>query len=837
MIHFKKLLVAFVAISCAMVNHRNGVAQIPTIQLSALSRAVGQAASTFPVRVSEGESTDEVDQLVFSHSGITATLHTTTPRLLETEPQRSFGQFNVAIAPEVAPGVYEVRAKGRHGLSNPRAFLVTQSPVQFVEQEHTSTETAVDLSLQQVMVDRTFPQRRNFYKVTLAANDQLQVCAHARRLDSRAVIALALLDPSGHEVARARAIGEFPAEFSTKVTAAGNYTLLAYDFLFQGGDGFGYALQAQVNAESAKPAEACELKRLCATSGELLTVAKPDAVGLKPFAADPAAVFAQWLAPSVLQSNADAVERTIPFTESGEFPARAPSLLFDFKANAGQSLWIEVNSSKLDQLTDPRVIVYKVNRDASGKESIQQLAEQDDAATIGNASMKLRQRDPSLQFTAPENASYRVLLADNQTGTRPAGSRTFVLSVREPKPNFELLVYQPFPSKDVAQSKNWASNLARGGTEMIQVLVARRDGFNEAIELRVEGLSAGVTCDKAIVPAGANEATLILRAADDAADAVATLRVFGRSLGASAQERAAMTGTILRGVTPTRNTIESRLSADLMLRVNASESAPLLVTLGDGNTLEMARGGKLPVPIKVVRRAGGAGKCTLRPIHLPPKTTLPEIGIEGDKSEASGELVVAPDAPTGEFTFWMLNEVPVKWRANPQAQTAEEAYVAKLTAAIADPAQAAQKPMLEEALKGANARLEQIKKSSAERDVTAYLASTPLRVRIVELPVRLMPVGEVNLSPGKETQFDLKVERLFGFAEVVDIALAGKTQIDGLEIVAAQVAAGADTAKLTVKIPAGVQAMTISVPIKLDCKFNGHALTQTVNVEMKIVAP
>ncbi len=833
-----------VAVLCFLASQPRGQAQIPTIQLSAVSPAVGQAASSFVVRVSEGQLTDEVDQLIFSNSAIVAKLQTTSPRLLETSAQPKYGNFDVTIAPEVVPGVYEVRAHGRHGLSNPRAFLVTQSPVHVVDQEHTAPSSSLDLSLQQVTVDRTFPQRRNYYKVTLAGGDRLFVCGHARRLDSRAVIALALLDPNGREVARGRAVGEFPAEIMHKVTLPGTYTVLAYDFLFQGGEEFSYALQAVVDAATAgaegdsagdvSAAVDCELKRLCATSGESKSVANSAIVGLKPQASEPAAVAAQWLSPTVASAAATTGERAVPFTEFGEFTDSKPSYGLDFKATAGQSLWVEVNSAKLDQLTDPRTIVYKVNRDANGSESLQQLAEQDDAATLGTAAMKLRMRDPYLQFTAPENATYRILLADNQTGGRPTGSRNFVLTVREAQPAFELFAYLPFPSKDVAQSKNWASNLARGGTETVHVLVTRRDGFNEAIEIIADGLPAGVTCEKAIIPLGASEAMLILRAAEDAADATAAVRVIGRSLSATAQERVAMFGTILRAATPTRNTIESRLAADLGVRVNASELAPLLVTLGDGKTLEMARGGKLPIPIKLVRRAGGAGKCTLRPQHLPPKCTLAEIAIEGDKAEGSGELVVAPDAPIGEYTFWMQNETTVKWRPNPQSLTAEEAYVEKLKAASADPAQAAAKPMIDEALKVASERVEQLKKATAERDVVVYFATTPVRVRIVEFPVRFASPEVVAVASGAESHMELKIERLFGFADAVDLSMAGKASLEGLEVAGSQIPAGMDLAKLVIKIPPMAPAMTVAVPIKMDCKFNGHALSHTVNVNLQI---
>ncbi len=794
------------------------------------------------MRVSEGEQIDEVDKLVFSHPGIVSTLQTSPARLLETEPQPQYGQFSVAIAPEVPPGFYEVRAKGRFGLSNPRAFLVTQSPVQFIEAEHTKPEAAVDLSLQQVTVDRAFPQRRNYYHVALSANDRFYVCAHARRLDSRAVVALALIDLNGHEVARARAIGEFPAELTYNVPKDGTYTLLAYDFLYQGGEGFGFALQASVDPSGTTTPSENELKRLCSTGGQLMSVLLPctNAEGLRPLVSDPAAAIAQSLTASA-NSQATSPERTVPFTERGRFPSNAPSLNFDFKANAGQVLWVEVNSSKLDQLTDPRVIVYKVNRDAAGKETLQQLAEQDDAATIGPVAMKLRMRDPYLQFTAPENATYRILLADNATGARPSDALNFVLAVREAQPSFELLAYQPFPSKDPVQSKNWATNLMRGGTETIHVLVARRDGFSDAIELNVEGLPEGVSSEKAIVAAGANDAMLVLKAAEDAADWVGTIKVVGRSLGVTPagttrQEHIAMAGTILRGTTPTRNTIESRLASNLALRVNGQDMAPLLVAIGEGQTLEMSRGGKLPFPIKVTRRTGGAGKCTLRPQNLPPKVTLAEIAVEGDKSEAKGELTVAPDAPLGEFTFWMQNETPIKWRPNPQALSAAEAYAAKLKAASEDPAQAAEKPKLDEALKAANERVEQIKKANAERDVTAYFPTTPIRIRIVETPVRPAPIAGMTGAPGTEQTIEVKIERLFGFGEAVDLSLAGKPPVEGLEIPNVQIPAGMDTAKIVVKIPASATPASVNIPIKMECKFNGHALSQTVTASLTIAA-
>ncbi len=146
----------------------------------------------------------------------------------------------------------------------------------------------------------------------------------------------------------------------------------------------------------------------------------------------------------------------------GSFGLNQTTAQFDFKCKAGEAVSLELQSANLDQLTDPRMVVYKINRDASGKETLAQVAEQDDSPSIGSGALKARFQDPYINFTAAEESLYRVLLVDNETGARPSETSQFLLTARPPQPTFELLAYQPFPSKDLAQAKNWASNLMRG---------------------------------------------------------------------------------------------------------------------------------------------------------------------------------------------------------------------------------------------------------------------------------------------------------------------------------------------------------------------------------------
>jgi hypothetical protein len=811
-------------------------AEIPATELTSLSRVVGQAASAFPVSVTSGANLEEIDQLVFSHSGIKATLQTKSPRLLETDPQPNFSNFDVTVGPDVPPGLYEVRAKGRLGLSNPRAFLVTSTPVQFVEQEHSSLDSAIDLSQQQIVAERALPQRRNYYRIELALGDTVNVVAHARKLDSRALISLILIDPAGKEVARARSFDNLPSSLKHTTTKPGLYTLLAYDFLYQGGNEHYYALQATVTPSGTTTTNTGELDQLCADAAKAQTIARASLPGARPFSQDPAAATAVWLAASHF-APAESRVYTAPFSISGDFANSTRTVNHEFTATAGQNLWIEVCSAKLDQLTDPRLIVYKVTRDGEGKETLQQLLEQDDAATIGGPALKMRLRDPYVQFSVSENANYRIQLIDNASGNRAPESLRYVLNVREAHPTFDLLAYAPFPINTPATARQVGSHLMRGGTEAIHVLALRKDGFAAPIELSVDGLPAGVTCHKAIVGTAASSAMLILQASDDAAAWTGSIRVVGRSMESKTLERPAMAACVVRGATPTHNSIESRLAGDLCLNIDALDTAPFLVTIGDGQAIEMSRGSKLPLPIKAIRRAGGASKFILRPQDLPPKVSLAETPIEPDKSEAAPELTVAPDAPVGEYTFWMQNETKVKWRLNPQSLDACQAYMTKLKQAIEDPNQADRKAEFEAAMKTANEEIEKLKQATAEKEYTVFMPTTLARIRILETPFRVMPVAKVTAAPGADVMVDIAIERLFGFADPIDISLQGNAPVEGLQVANLQIPSGMAAGKLSLKIPASANATSLTIPIKMDCKFNGHALSRTANIELTITPP
>ena len=98
-------------------------AQLPQTKLFAISPMGGQAGQSFDLSLSSGTDLEEIGKLVFTHPGITA-----APKMQDVngKPQPVANVFTVAIAPDVPPGRYEVRAVGFYGISNPRAFQVAR---------------------------------------------------------------------------------------------------------------------------------------------------------------------------------------------------------------------------------------------------------------------------------------------------------------------------------------------------------------------------------------------------------------------------------------------------------------------------------------------------------------------------------------------------------------------------------------------------------------------------------------------------------------------------------------------------------------------------------------
>src|SRR5207253_1551548 len=128
-----------------------------------------------------------------------------------------------------------------------------------------------------------------------------------------------------------------------------------------------------------------------------------------------------------------------------------------FDAAKGQTLWIEAISNQLGLPSDPFFVLYRVTKNDSisngnnGQEQQMEIAQVDDLPERTNRrpttadEFDASSDDPAYKFVVPESGTYRLMLRDQFGDSRKDPSFVYRLAIREPKPDFRLVVYPTAP--------------------------------------------------------------------------------------------------------------------------------------------------------------------------------------------------------------------------------------------------------------------------------------------------------------------------------------------------------------------------------------------------------
>jgi hypothetical protein len=405
----------------------------PNPRLNYLFPAGGQIGTTFELKIT-GDDLDEARQLCFSHAGITARLTTSDPGPGQTGPQPNYGTFRVSIARDVPPGVYEVRALTRCGLSNPRAFAVGSMPEITETEPNNSPKQANQVAIGTTINGTCEGPGLDYFRFAAKKGHRVIIDCWAFRLDSRLDGTLVLYDSTGRELERNHNTNRRDPMIDFTVPADGEYLVSLHDhmygyyatpgecfyrltistapyldFLFPPAGLTGskgeYTLYGR-NLPGGKPARGVELggKQL-----DRLTVTIPlsaenehDLVRDGGLYVEPSESFLDGIsyrlksdaglsnsllltkagAPVVVESAATTTSRPAllqpPCEYVGQFYPRGRRGWVTFLAKKGDVYWIEVYSQRLGLPTDPRLLVQQVKRDEKGEEKVVDLHAVDD---------------------------------------------------------------------------------------------------------------------------------------------------------------------------------------------------------------------------------------------------------------------------------------------------------------------------------------------------------------------------------------------------------------------------------------------------------------------------
>ena len=679
-------------------------------ELRALSRSGMQIGETDEVAVLAGTHVDEVTELVFSHPGIRAELRSGDPLPWANERVAEYGKFRVTVGAEVPAGRYEVRTRGRHGVSNPRAFLITPLENQVPSAASHVRTDPTHLPSQKLLHCRATPAEVDYFAIDIPEAKAVRIELYAQRLDSQLIGQLTLYDSDNHVLAASRGADDVDPQLAAETLPAGRYTLAVHDFTFRGGDEFHYQIvcrDASLDTPLFDGGGGAEGRLPQPSTVRSVTLGRHDHVD----APDP-------------PTTSETVQ--LPYETTRWFPSGRDDSRFEFAAEKGSAYVLDVVSHRLGQPTDPRLTVRRVEPQEGGPPKLTDVINIDDSQRVSDGAMNLSTKDPVALLTVPQTGKYQLLLRDLDDGESLLDRQSYTLRIHPAEPEFDLVAYRPYPHRDVNLSRPAGTNLFRGGTESIRVLVVRRGGAKDSIRVFAEGLPDGVTATEAVIGPNQSMTQLNLTASEDAKGALGAVRIMGRSEGGITRQAAA--ATLVAGKGHGRNYVRSRLASDLKVSVSEQDLSPITFHLASDKVHEVKTGATLELPITVTRREGGKAAGVVRARDLPPRVAAADVTIAADKSEARVQLKVNANASPGTYSLWFQVETKIKLKRNPQALQREQAYRELLESKKAE----GESSELQAAIAEADKRVAAAQGLAKEQELTVFLPTNNAVIRIIK---------------------------------------------------------------------------------------------------------
>ena len=672
----------------ALLAVRSFAADLPSARLDSIFPPGGKAGTEVDAAVA-GADLDEAKALHFSHPGITATL--------------KGKRFIIKIAPDVPPGIYDVRISGLLGISNPRAFVVGDLPHLIESGANNKPEGALELPLDTTVSGAATAAQADWFKFTAKRGQRLLIDCDAPELDSRMTPVLTVFDAGSRELETSRRGGllDFTAP------ADGSYLLRLNDLTFAGTADYFYRLTlttgpridyifppcgkpgtkakftlygrnlhggspANLAGHDGKPLDKLdvEIDLPAAADSRADGLANPSAAALDgfsfrlktPHVSNP--VFIGFTdAPIVAEHEPNntpeqAQKLALPCELAGQFFDAGDIDTFTFDAKKGDVWWIEVISQRLDLPTNPFLLIER------GVTVVQEVAGL--ATDVGGLRFSTATADPYVRFEAKEDGTYRLKLRDLFGASRKDPRNVYRLAIRKDAPDFYLatLAESPPEKKDDRAATPRATLIRADGTAAIKVIALRQDGFTGAIDLQVEGLPAGAKALPGRIAAGSNEGVIVVAGVEKPELWAGAIRIIGKAkIGDREVTREARGGTV-RWTVADANTasVQPRLTRDFGLGV-ATEAAPVSIAATEEKCWDIPAGGKVEIPLKVTRRGEFKEALKLKAAGAPGLDLVKEIDVAANATTVKFtlDLATAKLAP-GEHTIHFTAQTKGKFR-------------------------------------------------------------------------------------------------------------------------------------------------------------------------------
>jgi hypothetical protein len=667
--YFTSIVAVFIA---APIVH----AQLPMPRLNSIFPCGARQGTTVECTIAGGDL-DGATGLYFSHAGI---------RAEASGPNK----YKVTVAENVPPGAYDVRVIGKPGLSNFRAFVVSDWPEVLEKEPNDDLKTAQRVAMPIIVNGRADKQTDVDHYVFAAKKGQrIIINCWAWRLDSQLDGTLRVYDATGKELAyNGDYYGKDPLIDFT-APADGDYTVAVWDFVYGGGNDAFYrlhiaslphldvAIPAAVkpgtkskvtlygrNLPGGAPAPdqmriggqplemivreieapADPIKALSLRDSEAIRPARVQLDGfdyrlLTPKGSSNSIFLAFTNDPILVEQEPNNDLKTaqrlpIPCDVTGTFAPVNDVDYYAFTAKKGEKIVVEIYGERQSGQVDP----FMAGFDAAGK----RIFSLDDASrNIGQIRFSTQSRDVRWDLTAPKDGEFFVQVRDLYFQQRGEGRFSYRLSVRRPRPDFRLVAVpvhdtQPHSTTVGRASKNW-----------MDVLAFRNDGFDEPIVVEASDLPPGVTCEPVVIGPGKTSVPLVFTASADAPLGHAEIRIGGK---AKIDDKDVLRYARGGGLTwPTVNTPGiARMADSIVLAVRDPAAFSLAATPA---TLTAKAGDKVTINVKLTRAAGWNESIQLSGFDLPQNATVALVTVAKGANEGKVEMALPANVKPGTYTF------------------------------------------------------------------------------------------------------------------------------------------------------------------------------------------
>jgi len=468
---------------------------LPRALLVELSPCGGRVGTTLDVTL-RGVDLDETDALVFSDPRIQAQALREDTGSFDRPAELVPLKFRITVPDTVEPGVYDVRARGIYGVSNPRAFVVSRADfVLEVENNGATIESAQTVTLDASVYGKiSGANDRDFYRFHASAGARVLIDCRARRIDSDLEAVMVLTDAQGSEITTSRRDRTRDPLIDFVVSADGDYVIKVTDCLFRGGPSFFYHLTVGTNqyvdfvfppaglpgsrgrytlygrnlpgavpvpamTANGRPLESLQVDIQLPWRGNLQelpyrlflssTAAFVDATAYRfrtPVDTSNPVFIALASAPVVPElADNDAPGKPlvvpVPCEVVGQFYPAGDQDWVLFEANAGDVYWLEVFSHRLGQRTDPHILVKRFGWNEKGEMSSNDIGAHDDIGgmEIGGRHFNIGTEDSAFRLAVGEAGTYGVLVRDLYSGVAADPRNVYRLSIRRESPDFRLV--------------------------------------------------------------------------------------------------------------------------------------------------------------------------------------------------------------------------------------------------------------------------------------------------------------------------------------------------------------------------------------------------------------